>query len=132
MDDGAPAIEVVDLVKHFRTGGRVTDGRSLVHAVNGVSLQLRPGEMLGLVGESGSGKSTIARCVLRLLEPTAGTIRLHGTDITYLSRGAMRPMRRELNIVFQDRYSSPRACSARHAITHASKSLVAGRLRGTF
>ena len=106
MDNGIAALEVVGLVKHFRVGGRVADGQSVVHAVDDVSFTLRPGEMFGIVGESGSGKSTIAKCILRLLEPTAGTIRLHGTDITHLSRGAMRPLRRELHVVFQDPYSS--------------------------
>jgi oligopeptide/dipeptide ABC transporter ATP-binding protein len=71
-----------------------------------VSFALAPGEMLGLVGESGSGKSTVANCVVRLTEPTAGLIRLHGTDITHLSRRAMRPHRRQLHMVFQDPYSS--------------------------
>jgi oligopeptide/dipeptide ABC transporter ATP-binding protein len=106
MENHAAALEVVDLVKHFQVGGRVADGRSVVHAVDGVSFEVRRGEMLGLVGESGSGKSTIARCVLRLLEPTAGIVRLCGTDITRLSRNAMRPLRRQLHIVFQDPYSS--------------------------
>lgn len=76
------------------------------HAVDGVSFGLRPGEVLGLVGESGSGKSTIAKCILRFLEPTAGTIRLEGADITHLSRRSMRPLRRELHIVFQDPFAS--------------------------
>jgi oligopeptide/dipeptide ABC transporter ATP-binding protein len=101
----APALEVVDLVKHFHTGKSLAGG-GVVHAVDGVSFSLGRGEMLGLVGESGSGKSTIAKCVLRLVEPTAGTILLGGTDITHLSRRAMRPLRRDLNIVFQDPFSS--------------------------
>jgi len=104
-----PAVEVIDLVKHYRAGVGIAGiaGRgSVVHAVDGVSFSLRRGEVLGLVGESGSGKSTIAKCILRLIEPTAGTIRLTGTDITHLSRRAMRPLRRELHIVFQDPFSS--------------------------
>jgi oligopeptide/dipeptide ABC transporter ATP-binding protein len=104
--NGVPALEVVDLVKHYRVGARIAGGGSLVHAVDGVSFALGRGEMLGLVGESGGGKSTVARCVLRLVEPTAGTIRLRGTEITHLSRRAMRPLRRELHIVFQDPFSS--------------------------
>jgi oligopeptide/dipeptide ABC transporter ATP-binding protein len=100
------ALEVRDLVKHFRVGGGITGEGSLVHAVDGVSFELRQGEFLGLVGESGSGKSTVANCVMRLVEPTAGAIRLQGVDITHLSRRAMRPLRRDLNMVFQDPYSS--------------------------
>jgi oligopeptide/dipeptide ABC transporter ATP-binding protein len=98
--DGA-VLEVTDLVKHFRA-----KGGGVVHAVDGVSFTLGRGEVLGLVGESGSGKTTVARCILRLLEPTAGTIRLNGTEITHLSRRQMRPHRRELHIVFQDPQSS--------------------------
>ncbi|HST19083.1 MAG TPA: ABC transporter ATP-binding protein [Gaiellaceae bacterium] len=101
-----PALEVQDLVKHYRTGGGITGGGALVHAVDGVSFELKHGEFLGLVGESGSGKSTVANCVMRLVEPTSGEIRLNGTDITHLSRRAMRPLRRELHMVFQDPYSS--------------------------
>jgi oligopeptide/dipeptide ABC transporter ATP-binding protein len=94
-------LEVTDLVKHYRTGGRQT-----VHAVDGVSLAIRPGEVLGLVGESGSGKSTVGKCILRLTDPTAGTVRVGGRDVTHLSRRAMRPVRREVHIVFQDPFSS--------------------------
>jgi oligopeptide/dipeptide ABC transporter ATP-binding protein len=107
MSGAAPALEVVDLVKHYRaTNGLSVRGSGVVHAVDGVTFSLGRGEILGLAGESGSGKTTIAKCVLRLLEPTAGTIRLGGTDITHLSRRQMRPLRRDLNIVFQDPYSS--------------------------
>jgi oligopeptide transport system ATP-binding protein len=100
-------LEVVDLVKHFPIGGGLAgSGGGVVHAVNGVSFTVAPGEVVGLVGESGSGKSTVGNCVLRLLEPTAGTIRLQGTDISHLSRRALRPLRREMHMVFQDPYSS--------------------------
>jgi oligopeptide transport system ATP-binding protein len=100
-----PVLEVDDLVKHFHVGSRLGGG-AVVHAVDGVSFSLGAGEMLGLVGESGSGKSTVANCIVRLVEPTEGTIRLKGTDITHLSRRDMRPHRRDLHMVFQDPYSS--------------------------
>ena len=97
-------LEVTGLKKHFglprsRGGGRV-------HAVDGVDLTVGPGEIVGLVGESGSGKSTVAKCVVRLLEPTAGTIRLHGTDITHRPRRRLRRLRSQVHMVFQDPYSS--------------------------
>jgi oligopeptide transport system ATP-binding protein len=100
-----PILEVEGLVKHF-DAGRGPQGRRVVHAVEDVSLQIAPGEVVGLVGESGSGKSTVGNCILRLLEPTAGSIRLKGTDITHLSRRELRPLRREMHMVFQDPYSS--------------------------
>jgi oligopeptide/dipeptide ABC transporter ATP-binding protein len=105
-DDSRGVLEVEDLVKHFQVGGRLAGRPGVVHAVDGVSFELARGEILGLVGESGSGKTTVANCVLRLTEPTSGTIRLAGTDITHLSRRQMRPLRRELHMVFQDPYSS--------------------------
>ncbi|MCW2884902.1 MAG: peptide/nickel transport system ATP-binding protein [Streptosporangiaceae bacterium] len=97
-----PVLEVNDLVKHYRARGR----GEAVRAVDGVSLSIGHGEVLGLVGESGSGKSTIGKCVLRLTEPTAGSVRLAGRDITHLSRRALRPLRRDVHTVFQDPYAS--------------------------
>ena len=105
-----PTLEVTDLRKHFpiRTGvmSRVTGH---VHAVDGVSFSIRRSETLGLVGESGCGKSTAGRTVLKLMEPTSGTIQLHGRDITHLGKAGMRPLRRKMQLVFQDpsRHSTP-------------------------
>jgi oligopeptide transport system ATP-binding protein len=101
-----PTLEVVDLVKHFHAGGQFRGKGGVVHAVDGVSFSIAPGELLGLVGESGSGKSTVANCVMRLLEPTDGAIRLKGNDITHLSRRELRPLRSDMHMVFQDPYSS--------------------------
>lgn len=91
-----PVLEVVDLVKHFGP----------VRAVDGVSLAVAEGEVVGLVGESGSGKTTLGRCVTRLVPVTAGSVRIRGREIARLSRGALRPLRRDFNIVFQDPSSS--------------------------
>jgi oligopeptide/dipeptide ABC transporter ATP-binding protein len=130
LNGSIAALEVADLVKHYHASSRLAAGGAVVHAVDGVSFTLARGEILGLVGESGSGKSTVANCVLRLVEPTAGTIRLNGTDITHLSRRAMRPLRQELHIVFQDPHSSlnPRmTCGAIVAEPLRRHRLVAGR-----
>ncbi|WP_203070025.1 ABC transporter ATP-binding protein [Falsiroseomonas ponticola] len=97
----APVLEVEGLVKHFDVSRQVK-----VHAVNGVSFSIREGETLGVVGESGSGKSTIGRSVIRLLSPTGGTIRFRGRDITNLPESACRPLRAEMQMVFQDPWSA--------------------------
>jgi peptide/nickel transport system ATP-binding protein len=101
-----PVVEVRDLKKHFPVGGRLLGHHGIVHAVDGVSFSIAPGEFFGLVGESGSGKTTVGNCIMRLLEPTDGVVRLRGVDVTHLSRREMRPLRREVHMVFQDPYSS--------------------------
>jgi oligopeptide transport system ATP-binding protein len=97
---------VRDLHKHFTGGSRLRGGRHTVRAVDGVDLAIGPGEVLGLVGESGSGKSTVGRCVARLETPTSGTVELLGRDVSRISRREMRPVRRDVHVVFQDPYSS--------------------------
>jgi len=105
--NATPVLEVEGLKKHFPVKkGVIRRTVGQVYAVDGVSFQVGEAETLGLVGESGCGKSTVARTVLRLLEPTAGTIRLGGHDITRLSKAALRPHRREMQIIFQDPFSS--------------------------
>ena len=102
----APVLGVTDLRKHYPVATGLFRARGLVRAVDGVSFAIAAGETLGLVGESGSGKSTVAKCVLRLLDPTGGRVVLRGTDITRVSRRALRPLRQHMHIVFQDPYSS--------------------------
>ncbi|MEV0844808.1 oligopeptide/dipeptide ABC transporter ATP-binding protein [Streptomyces sp. NPDC049954] len=93
-------LEVDGLKRHFAAD------KGVVRAVDGVSLSIGRGEVLGLVGESGSGKSTVGRCVVRLDEPTEGTVRIDGRDVTRMSRRALRPLRRKFHLVFQDPSSS--------------------------
>ncbi|TMK03333.1 MAG: ABC transporter ATP-binding protein, partial [Alphaproteobacteria bacterium] len=100
-------LEVTDLKKHFPVKrGIIRRTVGQVYAVDGVSFDVREGETLGLVGESGCGKSTVARTVLRLLEPTSGSIKLDGHDITHLSKAELRRHRRGMQMIFQDPYSS--------------------------
>jgi oligopeptide/dipeptide ABC transporter ATP-binding protein len=107
VTDG-PLVEADGLVKHFPLARGVFTGRGAarVHAVDGVSFSINEGATLGLVGESGSGKSTVARLVARLLDPTAGRVVYDGRDLTSLSGRRLRPLRREVQIVFQDPYAS--------------------------
>ena len=100
-------LEVRDLVKHFTVGGGLFGGpRGLVRAVDGVSFSIRPGETLGLVGESGCGKTTTGRCILQLERPTSGQVIFEGRDLAALDEGALRSIRRKVQVIFQDPYSS--------------------------
>jgi len=107
VKDDAPLLEVRNLVKHFQVGGGLFGGRAgLVRAVDGVSFEIRRGETLGLVGESGCGKTTTGRCILQLERPTSGQILFEGRDLTTLDEDALRPIRRKMQVIFQDPYSS--------------------------
>jgi peptide/nickel transport system ATP-binding protein/oligopeptide transport system ATP-binding protein len=105
---GPELLVVEDLKKHFPVTRGIIFQKQIaaIKAVDGVSFSVRQGETLGVVGESGCGKSTMARCVMRLLEPSSGRIVFDGRDITKLSRADMRPLRREMMMVFQDPYAS--------------------------
>jgi peptide/nickel transport system ATP-binding protein len=102
-----PLLEARNVSKHFPLGGgRLRRAREAVHAVDDVSLQIFPGETVGLVGETGCGKSTLARCLARLYDVTDGEVWFGGRDITALSRREMRPLRRDIQMIFQDPYGS--------------------------
>ena len=107
MSAAAPLLEVRNLVKHFRIGGGLFGSRhGVVRAVDGVSFEIRRGETLGLVGESGCGKTTTGRCILQLERATSGQIVFEGRDLTVLGEDELRPIRRKMQVIFQDPYSS--------------------------
>ena len=112
---GVPLVQVAGLVKHFPIKRGIIFQRQIgaVHAVEDVTFDIAAKETLGLVGESGCGKSTTARLIARLLEPTAGTVTFDGVDISHASMSRMRPLRREVQMVFQDPYAS---LNPRHSV----------------
>jgi len=120
-------LTVRDLRMHFpvRSRGLLRKVVAQVKAVDGINLEVRPGETLGLVGESGCGKSTAGRSILRLLEPTSGSIVLEGVDITRMSRRALVPIRRTAQMIFQDPYN---ALNPRHTVGTIIGTPLAGRV----
>ena len=103
----AALLEVKDLVKHFLVRGGVLQREvARVHAVDGVSFEIAPGETLGVVGESGCGKSTTGRCLLRLIEPTSGEVTFEGKSVTKAGKEELRALARDMQIIFQDPYAS--------------------------
>ena len=100
MDDRKPILQVSHLKKYFKTP------KGMLHAVDDVSFEIQAGKTLGVVGESGCGKSTTGRAILRLIEPTSGEVRFEGKDITKLNKQELREMRKRMQIIFQDPYSS--------------------------
>ena len=116
MSNDAPMIEALGLAKRFPVGGGgLLRPRRLLHAVDGVDLDIRRGETFAIVGESGCGKSTLARLLMRLLDPTEGTIRIDGKDISAAQGPALKSLRRDVQFIFQDPFSSlnPRLTVAR-------------------
>ena len=101
MDNATPLIQLKDLKTYFKLNGGAT-----LHAVDGINLDIQEGETIGVVGESGCGKSTLGRSILRLVEPTSGQIIYKGQDVTKISQRKFRPLRQDLQIIFQDPYAS--------------------------
>ncbi|MGE0461525.1 MAG: ABC transporter ATP-binding protein [Vicinamibacterales bacterium] len=124
-----PLVEVRHLVKHFTRGGGPFRPRSVIRAVDDVSFHIEEGETFALVGESGSGKSTTGRCMLRLVEPTSGEVRFRGEDVLKFPGARLRAARREMQMVFQDPFSSlnPRM----RAFTIVEEPLVIHRMGST-
>src|SRR4051794_28958051 len=106
--DGDVLLRVDNVVKYFPVQGSSLLNRTkdYVHAVDGVTLEVRRGETLGLVGETGCGKSTLARCIMRLYDITSGQVTFEGRDITNLKSSQLRPIRRDMQMIFQDPYGS--------------------------
>ncbi|MFZ4812571.1 MAG: ATP-binding cassette domain-containing protein, partial [Ilumatobacteraceae bacterium] len=104
----APVLQVTDLVKHFavKSSKGLRSIKRTVQAVSGVSFDVHAGETVGLVGESGSGKTTVGRCLLRLVEPTGGSVKFRGEELIGMEAKRLRTLRREMQIVFQDPYAS--------------------------
>ena len=114
ISEATPVLQVQKLTMHFPVRGGVLHRRvGRVHAVDEVSLQVNPGETLGLVGESGCGKTTVGRCILRLYQPTAGRVLFNGEDLLLAGRERLREVRRHLQMIFQDPYES---LNARHTV----------------
>jgi peptide/nickel transport system ATP-binding protein len=126
--DGAVVLQAVDLAKHFKLRGVGT--KDVVHAVDGVNLELRRGRVLALVGESGSGKSTIARLLAQLMPTTGGQILLHGTDATARGRRAFRRYVGRVQMIFQDPFGSLNPVHTVRYILTRSLRIHRGRLRG--
>src|SRR5688572_24064907 len=104
---GPPLLDVTGLKKHFPIlGGLLRRQIATVYAVDGVDFEVFPGEIFSLVGESGCGKPTLGRSILRLVEPTAGTVIFRGQDVTKLSQNELRPLRAKMQIIFQDPFGS--------------------------
>src|SRR5215510_1130926 len=103
-DNGLMSLQGLEV--HYRTGGELFRESKLVRAVDGVSVEIRKGETLGLVGESGCGKSTLGKAILRLTEPTGGKVLYNGSDLATLPKSAMRERRKDLQMIFQDPYAS--------------------------
>ena len=102
-----PLLEAHEVAKQFSIGSRLaTGGKATLHAVDGVSLQVFPGESLGLVGESGCGNSTLARAILRLIPSTSGEVLFAGEHLESLPEPELRPYRRRMQVIFQDPFSS--------------------------
>src|SRR5436190_9127489 len=107
MTGPAPLLSVRNLTKEYvRKTGVFGDNKTVVRAVNDVSFDVFPGETLGLVGESGCGKTTTGRALLRLIEPTSGTVMFDGNDVLHMKPEPLRALRRSMQIIFQDPFSS--------------------------